>query len=131
MARVTMGDSAALERLYDRHAPMALGIVTKIVQDRAEGEEILQEAFWRVWTQASTFDAAKGPFRAWLFSIARRLALDLLRRRNVRPQAARDEHEERRFEQAAADDLPVPEAAEQAIAAGELRGAFGRLSGEQ
>lgn len=131
MARVTLRDSAAFERLYDRHAAVVLGIVTRIVQDRAESEELLQETFWRVWTQAATFDAARGSLRAWLFSIARRQALDLLRRRNVRPQAARDEHEERRFEQAAADEPPVPEAAEQAIAAGELRGALGRLSGEQ
>lgn len=131
MARVTARDSEALERLYDRYAPVVLGIVTKIVQDRAEGEEILQEAFWRVWTQAATFDTAKGPFRAWLFSIARRLALDVLRRRNVRPQAARDESEERRLEQAASPDAGIPETVEQAIAAQELRGAMRRLSGEQ
>jgi len=130
MARVTARDPDAFEYLYDRYAPITLGIIVKIVQDRAEGEEALQESFWRVWNQAATFDPTKGPFRAWLFSIARRQALDLLRRRNVRPQAARDENEERRFEQAPAPD-DVGQAAELAIAAEQMRGALNRLSGEQ
>lgn len=130
MARVTARDPDAFEHLYDRYAPITLGIIVRIVQDRAEGEEALQESFWRVWNQAATFDPTKGPFRAWLFSIARRQALDLLRRRSVRPQAARDENEERRFEQTPAPD-DVGEAAEQAIAAEQMRGALGRLSGEQ
>ena len=131
MARVIARDSAAFEHLYDRFAPIVLGIVVRIVQDQAEGEEVLQESFWRVWTQAATFDPNKGPFRAWLFSIARRQALDLLRRRSARPQAPRDESEERRFEQAAAPEAGVPEAAERAIVAEQLRGALERLSGEQ
>lgn len=130
MARVTARDSAAFEHLYDRHAPAVLGIVARIVGDRAEAEEILQETFWRVWNQAATFDVEKGQFRAWLFSIARRQALDLLRRRNVRPQAARDENEERQFEQAAAPDN-VGEAAEQAIATEQMRGAMTHLPQEQ
>lgn len=131
MARVTARDSAAFEHLYDRYAPTVLGVIIRIVQDHAEGEEILQEAFWRVWNQAATFDPDKGPLRAWLFSIARRLALDLLRRRSVRPQAARNESEERLFERAPAPDAGVPDAAEQAIAAEQLHGALGKLSGEQ
>ncbi len=131
MSLITRRDTAAFEHLYDRYAPVILGTVIKIVQNRAEGEEILQEAFWRVWNQADTFDAEKGAFRSWVFSIARRLALDLLRRRNVRPQAARNESEERRFDQEAAPDTSVPEAAEQAIAAAQLRGALQHLSDEQ
>jgi len=130
MARVAARDPAAFEHLYDRHAPVVLGIAVKIVQDRTVGEEVLQETFWRVWSQAGTFDPQKGPLRAWLFSIARRQALDVLRRQSVRPQAARDEAEERLVELAVADES-VPEAAEQAIAAGQLQGALRRLSEEQ
>jgi RNA polymerase sigma-70 factor (ECF subfamily) len=131
MARVAAGDSAAFERLYDRYAPVVLGIAVRIVQDQAEGEEVLQETFWKVWTQGGTFDPNKGQFKGWLFSIARRQALDLLRRRSVRPQAARDEVEERRFELAPSTEAGVPEAAEGAIAAEKLRDALGRLSSEQ
>jgi RNA polymerase sigma-70 factor (ECF subfamily) len=131
MARVTERDSVAFERLYDRFAPVVLGLIVRIVQDRAEGEEVLQETFWRVWNQAATFDPDKGLFRGWLFSIARRQALDLLRRRSIRPEAARDQAEERRFELAAAPGVDVSEAAESAIDAERLRGALARLSDEQ
>lgn len=131
MARVATRDSAAFASLYDRYAPMVLGVVVKIVGDRAVGEEVLQEAFWRLWTQAATFDADKGPLRAWLFSIARRQALDVLRRQSVRPAAARDESEARRLELAPAPDDDVPVAVEQAIAAAQLRGALSELSAEQ
>jgi RNA polymerase sigma-70 factor (ECF subfamily) len=131
MARVAARDSAAFGLLYDRHAAVVLGVVVKIVGDRAVGEEVLQESYWRLWTQAATFDPAKGPLRAWLFSIARRQALDVLRRQSVRPAAARDETEARRLELAVAPDDDVPGAAEQAIAAAQLRGALSELSAEQ
>ena len=131
MVRIAVRDSAAFGLLYDRHAAVVLGIAVKIVGDRAVGEEVLQETYWRVWTQAATFDPAKGPLRAWLFSIARRQALDVLRRQSVRPAAARDETEARRLELAVAPDDDVPAAAEQAIAAAQLRGALNELSAEQ
>lgn len=131
MTRIAARDSAAFGLLYDRHAAVVLGIAVKIVGDRAVGEEVLQETYWRVWTQAATFDPAKGPLRAWLFSIARRQALDVLRRQSVRPAAARDETEARRLELAVAPDDDVPGAAEQAIAAAQLRGALSELSAEQ
>ncbi len=66
MARVAARDSVAFGLLYDRHAAVVLGIAVKIVGDRTVGEEVLQETYWRVWTQAATFDPAKGPLRAWL-----------------------------------------------------------------
>ena len=100
MARVAMRDSAAFELLYDRHAAIVLGIAVKIGGDRAVGEEVLQEAYWRLWNQAESYDPAKGPLRPWLFSIARRQALDVLRRQSVRPAAARDDSEARRLETA-------------------------------
>jgi len=124
-------DSAAFELLYDRHAAIVLGIDVKIVGDRAVGEEVLQEAYWRVWNQAESYDPAKGPLRPWLFSIARRQALDVLRRQSVRPAAARDDSEARRLETAPALDEDVPVAVEQAIAAAQLRGALDQLSAEQ
>ena len=85
MARVAARDAVAFELLYDRYAPVVLGVVVKIVGDRAVGEEVLQDTYWRIWSQAASYDPAKGPLRPWLFSIARRLALDVLRRQSVRP----------------------------------------------
>lgn len=84
-ARVARGDSAALEALYDRYASIVLGILFKVIGDRATAEDALQETFWRVWKSASTYEAERGSFTGWLFRIARNLAVDAHRRTNVRP----------------------------------------------
>jgi len=85
-ARVARGDSAALEALYDRHASAVLGVLLKVIGERATAEDALQETFWRVWKSASTYESARGSFTGWLFRIARNLAIDAFRRMNVRPQ---------------------------------------------
>ena len=86
-ARVAQGDSAALEALYDRYAPIVLGILLKVIGERAAAEDILQETFWRVWKSASMYQPQRGSFSGWMFRIARNLAIDDHRRRNVRPPA--------------------------------------------
>jgi len=86
-AQVAQGNSAALEVLYDRHASIVLGISVKVVGDPALAEDVLQETFWRVWKSAATYQSQRGTFTSWLFRIARNLAIDAYRRRNVRPQA--------------------------------------------
>ncbi len=92
MQRVRKGERDALEGLYDRHAPIVLGVLFKIVANRAIAEELLQETFWRVWDRADNFDPQKGRFVTWMFSIARRLAIDTLRRWKSRPQADESDH---------------------------------------
>ena len=87
VTQIARGDSAAFEVLYDRYASRVLGISIKIIGDQAQAEDILQETFWRVWQSAATFQSQLGPFTGWLFRIARNLAIDAYRRRNVRPQA--------------------------------------------
>ena len=87
MQRVQQGERDALEQLYDRHAPVVLGVLFNIVGNRAVAEELLQETFWRVWERADNFDSQKGRFITWMFSIARRLAIDTLRRWKSRPQS--------------------------------------------
>lgn len=86
-ARVARGDSAALEALYDRHAATVLGILVKVIGERALAEDVLQETFWRLWKSVASFDSRRGSFTGWLFRIARNLAIDAHRRMNVRPQA--------------------------------------------
>jgi RNA polymerase sigma-70 factor (ECF subfamily) len=87
VTQVAQGNSDALETLYDRYAATVLGMLLKIVGDRPLAEDVLQETFWRVWQSSSTYQAERGSFTGWLFRIARNLAIDSLRRRNVRPQA--------------------------------------------
>jgi len=85
--QVARGSSVALEVLYDRYASIVLGITLKVTGDQAVAEDVLQETFWRVWQSAGTYQSQRGPFTGWLFRIARNLAIDAYRRRNVRPQA--------------------------------------------
>jgi RNA polymerase sigma-70 factor (ECF subfamily) len=131
MARVVGGDSAAFEALYDRYAPAVLGTLIKILQDRALAEELLQETFWRVWDKATTFADERGSFRAWMFSIARRLAIDAIRRQKVRPQPVRDNNEELRLAMRPNPGPAVDEAAWIAIENQRIRAALERLSPEQ
>ena len=130
MAKVTAGDSAALETLYDRYAATLLGVVLRPVQDRSVAEEIVQETFWRVWDKAASFDDTQGKFSTWMFSIGRRLAIDTTRRQKIRPQAARSEAEEERMLRAP-DGANVAETADLHIEQERIRSVLTVLSPEQ
>ncbi len=85
IAQVVRRDQAAFAALYDRHASAALGLAVRILGERAIGEEIVQEGFWRVWKKAATYDKNRTSFRTWLLSIIHHLAVDELRRRRGQP----------------------------------------------
>lgn len=80
MAVSQLGDMVAFRQLYDRYAAIVMGLTTKILGDRTLAEEIVQETFWRVWRNASSFDASRGSFKTWMFGISRNLSIDSLRR---------------------------------------------------
>lgn len=92
-SQVARGNSSALEALYDRYSATVLGLALRVVDDRAMAEDVLQETFWRVWKNADTFQSQRGSFSSWLFRIARNLAIDAYRRRNVRPQVMPENEE--------------------------------------
>ena len=80
--RIGAGDrSAALGELYDRYGKRLYGLGVRLFGDRGAAEELVQETFVRVWRAAGGFDSSRGTVRAWLFTIARRTAVDLHRRR--------------------------------------------------
>ncbi|MBH0239407.1 sigma-70 family RNA polymerase sigma factor [Methylobrevis albus] len=77
---VARGDRAAFERLYRLSAPKLFAIALRILRDRGRAEEVLQEAFIRIWRSAASFDGALGGAGAWMTSIVRNAAIDALRR---------------------------------------------------
>ena len=87
-SRVAQGDAAALEALYDRHAPVVYSLALRIVGDAPSAEELLQDVFFRVWQQAAAFRADRGAFRAWVLTMTHHRAVDELRRRQRRPRPA-------------------------------------------
>jgi RNA polymerase sigma-70 factor (ECF subfamily) len=80
VARCAAGDEAALRRLYDLQAPRLKGLALRITRSHALAEDVLHDVFLRVWQDAGRFDPARGPVRAWLTTLVRYRALDVLRR---------------------------------------------------
>ncbi len=86
--RAARGDSAAMMSLYDRHCGAVLALCRRILGNRDEAEDVLQDAFVRVWQEAASYDPDRAGFRAWLCTIARNRALDVLRRRGTARKAS-------------------------------------------
>jgi len=84
LQRIAARDTAALAELYDRHSRLIFGLILRIVRDRGEAEDILQETFVRVWNRAEIYDARIGGPLPWIVRVARNRALDRLRARKVR-----------------------------------------------
>jgi RNA polymerase sigma-70 factor (ECF subfamily) len=88
LARVARHDEEALAILYDRFAPALLAMLRRILQERAELEEVLQDVFLRLWNQASQFSRKGISVSAWLALAARGVAVDRLRaEKGLAPQA--------------------------------------------
>ncbi len=81
ISRVAMGDRAAFSALYKATSPKLFGICVRILKNRAEAEEALQEIYIKVWQRASTFASASGTPSTWLATIARNHAIDTIRAR--------------------------------------------------
>lgn len=73
------GDDAAYGVLYDRYAPMLLGIIHRIVQDKKEAENLLQDCFVKIWSYIASYNPEKGALATWLINIARNTAIDFTR----------------------------------------------------
>lgn len=132
MVQVARGDQVALEVLYDRYASIVLGISLKIIGDQALAEDILQETFWRVWQSAATYQSQLGPFTGWLFRIARNLAIDTYRRRNVRPQAIVSANgDDQILDQTPDPDMDVAEQAQSILMNRQVRKALASLPSVQ
>jgi len=76
---VARGDEAALAAVYDRYRLILFGLILRILNDRPEAEDVLQEVFLQVWRRAGDFEESRGRVFTWLVTIARSRALDRLR----------------------------------------------------
>jgi RNA polymerase sigma-70 factor (ECF subfamily) len=87
LTRIAARDTQALAGLYDRHSRLLFGLILRILRDRSDAEEVLQEVFLTVWTKAGTYDQALGSPVAWLVRIARNRGIDRLRAEGVRTRS--------------------------------------------
>jgi RNA polymerase sigma-70 factor (ECF subfamily) len=79
LAAIAAGDRDAFSRFYDLTAPMAFGLIRRVLRDPEAAAEVLQEVFWQVWQDASRYDPARGTPEAWLVMRAKTRAIDRLR----------------------------------------------------
>lgn len=90
MDRYREGDVRAFEVLYDRHTRPIFNFILRYVSDRGRAEEILQETFLRVIKKQRTFKR-RSKFSTWLYTIARNLCIDKLRRMKHRQARSLDQ----------------------------------------
>ena len=79
LLRVAGGDQAAFAGVYDMLSPRAFGLILRVLVDRSQSEEVLQEVFLEVWQSAARFAPNKGQGRSWVLTIAHRRAVDRVR----------------------------------------------------
>ncbi len=81
------GDEEAVRSIYQEYGGAVLTIARSMVSDPELSKEIVQQTFLKAWRSSSTFDQNR-EFSPWLYAIARRTAIDVLRREQRSPQAA-------------------------------------------
>src|ERR1700704_849135 len=79
LVRVAGGDRAALRIVYQDTSAKLYGVCLRILKDRAEAEDVLQEVYVTVWRKAGSFDPGRASPITWLVAIARNRSIDRLR----------------------------------------------------
>jgi RNA polymerase sigma factor (sigma-70 family) len=120
-ARLAAGEEGAINECYSALGPMVLGYLRRFVP-RDEAEDVLQRVFYEVWQNRDRYDPARS-LEAWVLGIARKRAIDRLRRRHVNVVPIEE------LRDIAGDD--GRELAERYARANEVRDALGRLPAEQ
>jgi RNA polymerase sigma-70 factor (ECF subfamily) len=84
LRQIVLRDEHALAAFYDRHSRLVYSVALRVLRSSSEAEEVLQEAFVRVWSRAGTYEARLGSPAAWLTRIGRNCAIDRIRAKKVR-----------------------------------------------
>lgn len=87
------GDQRALRQLYEQESRQLLGVAMRIVRDKPLAEDIVHDAFIKIWRGAGSFDPQRGSARGWVFSVTRHLALNNVRNRH-RDEPLGEAHEQ-------------------------------------
>jgi RNA polymerase sigma-70 factor (ECF subfamily) len=83
MAAVSHRRHDALAELYDRHGKRLRATIDGVVHEQAEADDVLQEIFIQIWKEADRYSPKAGKPLGWMVTIARRRAIDRLRRRQA------------------------------------------------
>ena len=83
MEGIKQEDPEALSKLYDRYSGIIKALVLRVVHNEPEADDLLQEIFMELWNQAKNFSAQKGKPFGWMVTLARRRAIDGLRKKQA------------------------------------------------
>jgi RNA polymerase sigma-70 factor (ECF subfamily) len=83
LQRCAARDSAAFRSLYDKTSPILFARLLRMLRRRSVAEEALQDVYVRIWERAAQFEAHRGRALAWMVTIARYCAIDLMRRERM------------------------------------------------
>ncbi len=79
LARIPAGDRAALQTAYRLTSAKLFGVALRILGERSEAEDVLQDVYLTIWRKAGDFDAARASPMTWMIAITRNRAIDRLR----------------------------------------------------
>ena len=127
---VAAGSAEALADLYDRHAAMVFGLASRITGRPEDAEEVVQDVFAQVWTQAARYEQGRGTVAGWMVMLTRTRAIDRVRARRARPDQGAGVDPGAGLSLAARDSSPE-EVTLSAEAAASVRRVLGDLPAEQ
>lgn len=110
LGRIAVGERSAFREIYAATSAKLFGVCLRMLRDRAEAEDALQEVFTRIWTRSRSYDPQKARAMTWMIAIARHHCIDRLR---MRPH----DHDGDDAAMAIADTAPTAEM--RAVAKGE------------
>ena len=76
---IKKGDKEALRELYSRFSQAVYNLAFRMLRDREDAEEVVQEIFLQVWNKAQTYERGRGAVSTWIINIARSRSIDKLR----------------------------------------------------
>ncbi|MDO8411407.1 MAG: sigma-70 family RNA polymerase sigma factor [Phenylobacterium sp.] len=112
MTQVAAGDRDALRQLYQATSSKLFGVCLRILSDKDESEDVLQEVYVTIWRRADRFDASRASVMTWISTIARNRAIDRLRARG--PLARAEQIDEMEIADGAPSATALLESAERA-----------------
>ena len=117
MLAIQREDPDALSQLYDRYNGILKALILRVIHNESEADDLLQEIFMEIWNQARNFSAQKGKPLGWMVTLARRRAIDGLRKKQAYTRA----EERLQSETEQQPDAWVHNATEQEITFGDTR----------
>ena len=84
---IANGDQKAFAYLYDNYSQALFGVIYKIVNSHEDAEDVLQQAFIKIWNNFESYNESKGRLYTWIVAISRNLAFDFLRSKSVKTRS--------------------------------------------